>query len=120
MVVSLPDRLPSTGIGHAAQGCARARSAPGLPANVHARAPTASRFGRKPRRPSGRPGGCGREWVRMLRSLSKFVLEVLPSACATVIAGVLLSAWHGHFVTRQDIVDPRPLAESAGQQAAED
>jgi len=47
----------------------------------------------------------------MLRSLSKFILEVLPSACATVIAGVLLSAYHGHFVTKQDIVDPRPAAE---------
>jgi hypothetical protein len=42
----------------------------------------------------------------MLRFLWKCVLEVLPPTCATVVAGILLSAYHDHILPLQDVIDP--------------
>jgi len=53
---------------------------------------------------------------RMLKLLSKFVLEVLPQALATVIAGVLLSVYHGHLTFKHDLVDPQPPVEQSASQ----
>jgi len=47
----------------------------------------------------------------MLRFLWKCVLEVLPPTCATVVAGILLSAYHDHILPLQDVIDPRSSFE---------
>jgi hypothetical protein len=47
----------------------------------------------------------------MLRFLWKCVLEVLPPTCATVVAGILLSAYHDHILALQDVIDPRASVE---------
>ena len=47
----------------------------------------------------------------MLRFLWKCVLEVLPPTCATVAAGILLSAYHEHALPLQDVIDPRASFE---------
>ena len=62
----------------------------------------------------------------MLRFLWKCVLEVLPPTCATVVAGILLSAYHDHILPLQDVIDPRssfgpvaaPVPEGGKQQQA--
>ena len=47
----------------------------------------------------------------MLRFLWKCVLEVLPPTCATVVAGILLSAYHEHALPLQNVIDPRASFE---------
>jgi hypothetical protein len=60
----------------------------------------------------------------MLRFLWKCVLEVLPPTCATVVAGILLSAYHEHALPLQNVIDPRgsfdrvPAPEGDKQQQA--
>jgi hypothetical protein len=49
--------------------------------------------------------------VKILKGVSKFVLETLPQVLATLIAGVLLSIYHGHTVTKYDLIDPDPAKE---------
>jgi hypothetical protein len=55
----------------------------------------------------------------MLRFLWKCVLEVLPPTCATVVAGMLLSAYHEHIVGLQGIIDPRASLEQVATPAPE-
>jgi hypothetical protein len=55
----------------------------------------------------------------MLRLLWKFVLEVIPPACGTVVAGVLLSAYNDHLLPLQHIIDPRTSLEQVATPAAE-
>jgi hypothetical protein len=56
----------------------------------------------------------------MLRFLWKCVLEVLPPTCATVVAGILLSAYHEHIVALQNVIDPRASVEQVAAPASED
>jgi hypothetical protein len=55
----------------------------------------------------------------MLRFLWKCVLEVLPPTCATVVAGILLSAYHEHALPLQDVIDPRISFERVAAPAPE-
>jgi hypothetical protein len=55
----------------------------------------------------------------MLRFLWKCVLEVLPPTCATVVAGILLSAYHEHIIGLQSIIDPRASLEQVATPAPE-
>ena len=55
----------------------------------------------------------------MLRFLWKCVLEVLPPTCATVAAGILLSAYHEHALPLQDVIDPRASFERIAAPAPE-
>jgi hypothetical protein len=55
----------------------------------------------------------------MLRFLWKCVLEVLPPTCATVVAGILLSAYHDHIVALQNVIDPRASLEQVAAPASE-
>ena len=55
----------------------------------------------------------------MLRFLWKCVLEVLPPTCATVVAGILLSAYHEHALPLQNAIDPRASFESVAVPAPE-
>jgi hypothetical protein len=55
----------------------------------------------------------------MLRFLWKCVLEVLPPTCATVVAGILLSAYHDHIVALQNVIDPRASLEQAAALASD-
>lgn len=55
----------------------------------------------------------------MLRVFWKLVLEVLPPACATVLAGILLSAYRDHLIPLQTIIDPRTSVEQAAPLATE-
>jgi hypothetical protein len=55
----------------------------------------------------------------MLRFLWKCVLEVLPPTCATVVAGILLSAYHEHIIGLQSIIDPRASPEQVATPAPE-
>ncbi len=47
----------------------------------------------------------------MLKMISKFVLEVLPSALATLIGGILLSSYHYHFMMPRAPDAPKAIAE---------
>jgi hypothetical protein len=55
----------------------------------------------------------------MLRFLWKCVLEVLPPTCATVVAGILLSAYHEHALPLQNVIDPRASFERVAVPASE-
>jgi hypothetical protein len=55
----------------------------------------------------------------MLKFLWKCVLEVLPPTCATVVAGILLSAYHEHALPLQDVIDPRASFERVAGPAPE-
>jgi hypothetical protein len=55
----------------------------------------------------------------MLRVLWKCVLEVLPPTCATVVAGLLLSAYHDHIAALQSIIDPRASLEEVANPTPE-
>ena len=55
----------------------------------------------------------------MLRFLWKCVLEVLPPTCATVVAGILLSAYHEHIIALQNVIDPRASLEQVAAPASE-
>jgi hypothetical protein len=62
--------------------------------------------------------GC-KDSAAMLRFLWKCVLEVLPPTCATVVAGILLSAYHEHIVALQNVIDPRASLEQVAAPASE-
>jgi hypothetical protein len=55
----------------------------------------------------------------MLRFLWKCVLEVLPPTCATVVAGILLSAYHEHALPLENVIDPRVSFERVAAPAPE-
>jgi hypothetical protein len=55
----------------------------------------------------------------MLRFLWKCVLEVLPPTCATLVAGILLSAYHEHVAALQNVIDPRASLEQVAAPASE-
>jgi hypothetical protein len=55
----------------------------------------------------------------MFKFLWKCVLEVLPPTCATVVAGILLSAYHEHALPLQDVIDPRASFEHVAAPAPE-
>ena len=51
--------------------------------------------------------------IKILKGVSKFILETLPQVLATVIAGVLLSMYHGHTYTKQDLLGLDSAKEEA-------
>jgi len=55
----------------------------------------------------------------MIRVFWKLVLEVLPPACATVLAGILLSVYRDHLIPLQNIIDPRTSVEQAAPPATD-
>jgi hypothetical protein len=54
----------------------------------------------------------------MLKWISKFVLEVLPSALATLIGGILLSSYHYHFMTPRAPATPKAIVGEVAPPAA--
>jgi hypothetical protein len=54
----------------------------------------------------------------MLKWISKFVLEVLPSSLATLIGGILLSSYHYHFMTPRAADTPKAIVGEAAPPAA--